>query len=122
MIPFFSLSPWRGGKLLYSTPQKNHIERQYGTVISGACCNGCMLQVFMFEVACDGVQLHKNYTVNMYVLRSRDARPNLAARTQNVRPLLIVPGPRDPKHYEVFNALVLEVFVLLGKDSGTSAA
>jgi hypothetical protein len=62
--------------------------------------------------------LLKNYTVNFYVLRSRDVPPDLLVKVTNASPLLIIPGPKDPKHWDVFNALVLEVFVALGIHSG----
>lgn len=73
----------------------------------------------MCEVAADGVQLGHNYTVNIYVLRCRDLPPRLASKAGSAVPLLIIPGPRDPKcGFAVFTSMVLSLFVALGPSSG----
>lgn len=79
------------------------------------------MQVSMFEVASDGVQLGHNYTVNMYVLRCRVLPPRLASKAGRAVPLLIIPGPRDPKcGLSVFTCFVLSLIVPLGSSSGAT--
>jgi hypothetical protein len=77
------------------------------------------MQVTTCEIACDGVQLGKNHTVNMYVLKCRDVPPWLAAKARTAYPLLIIPGPRDPAcGFAVFTSIILCLFVSLGSFSG----
>jgi hypothetical protein len=77
------------------------------------------LQVLNFGVACDGVQLGSNYTVNMYLARCRDAPPDIAVRSSNVQLFCLIPGPKDPKNgFVQHTSLVLDLLVALGPHSG----
>jgi hypothetical protein len=79
------------------------------------------MQVLYFGVAFDGVQLGKNYTVNMYVMRCRDAPPDIAVQSGTVVPLLIIPGPRDPEGgFDAYTSLVTHLFHAYGPRSGES--
>jgi hypothetical protein len=72
-----------------------------------------------FGVAFDGVQLGKNYTVNMYLLRCRDAPPDIAVQSGTVQPFLIIPGPRDPEGgFDPYTSLVMHLFHAYGPRSG----
>jgi hypothetical protein len=75
--------------------------------------------VLYFGVAFDGLQLGKNYTVNMYVMRCRDAPPDIAVQSGTVVPLLIIPGPRDPEGgFDAYTSLVMHLFHAYGPRSG----
>lgn len=77
------------------------------------------LQVLTYGVACDGVQLGKKYTVNMYLVRCRDAPSHVAVQTSNVHLLMLVPGPRDPPHgFAAHTNCILHLFHAYGPNSG----
>jgi hypothetical protein len=77
------------------------------------------VQVLHFGVAFDGVQIGKNYTVNIYLLRCRDTPPDMAVKSANVVPLLIIPGPKDPPNgFLPYTSLVMHLFHAYGPRSG----
>lgn len=58
--------------------------------------NSEVLQLLFCDMAFDGVQMGKKYTVNMFLLRCRDAPPHLAVNSSNIHLLMLVPGAKDP--------------------------
>ena len=82
-----------------------------------------MVQVFNYDVACDGLALCKKYTVNMYLIRSRDAPPSMAVHSRNVHLLMVIPGPSNPPNgFSAYTNCILHLFHAYGPQSGTVAA
>lgn len=79
------------------------------------------VQVLFFDVAFDGLQMGKKYTVNMYILRCRDTPPDLAVNTSNIHLLMLIPGPKDPPQgFAAHTNLMLHLFHAYGPKSGAN--
>lgn len=78
-------------------------------------------RVWFFDLAADGVAwgAKKTHSVQFFILRSRDAPPELAQTMKNVWPLLVIPGPEEPKSgFSVFMAMILQLFATLTQTGG----
>ena len=57
-----------------------------------------MLQVWLFDLACDSVELRKfvMHSAQIFLIRSRGAGVDVVCKGRNTKPIVIVPGPRGP--------------------------
>jgi hypothetical protein len=79
---------------------------------------GC-LQAFFVDLYADACELVKKQSVHIWMLRFKDAPPELVARGENVVEILVNEGGRtEPKCMEACFTLILEWLVALGPDSG----
>lgn len=72
------------------------------------------------EVASDGVEIRANSTngTQIFVAKCKSMMPDYIGTADNVKPLLIIPGPRAPKHFDVYWWMLFnEVFIKYGPRS-----
>jgi hypothetical protein len=67
--------------------------------------------VYPFELGGDGVQLtnRSGIETQLFVIRYRGAPPQLASCASNVRPAMVIPGPKCPKKLDVFFRILMWV-------------
>jgi hypothetical protein len=72
------------------------------------------VQAWFFDSAADGVSLRvfTCHSMQAFLVRSRDAAAQFVCKKRNVGScsILLIPGPKAPKHYAVFGFLVFETF------------
>lgn len=70
------------------------------------------LQVWIFDAASDGVEMRTftSHSLQVFLVRSRDASSQFVCKRQNVAPILLIPGPKAPRHYGVYWFLIFELF------------
>lgn len=75
-------------------------------------------QAIKCEVAADGVSWsdQTGRSSNFFVLKSKDAPPELASKQEHVHPLLIVPC--ESAEVTVFTVMVLMLFVVMSPKAG----
>jgi hypothetical protein len=76
------------------------------------------MQVLKCEVAADGVVWSEQTgrSSNFFVLKTKDAPPELASKQKHLHPLLIVPDEAAP--VAVFTVMVLMLFVVMSPKPG----
>jgi hypothetical protein len=76
------------------------------------------LQVWCWDVGCDGVGLRNfvMHSATILVIRCKDAPDDVVCKSCNVRPVLIIPGPRAPKKHQWRTYWYL-IFSLMGMHS-----
>ena len=69
------------------------------------------VQCWAFDAAADGVELRTftNHSMQCFICRCREADADFVCKKGNVAPILLIPGPKAPKHYAVFWWLVFQV-------------
>jgi hypothetical protein len=83
-------------------------------------CQTAHEQAVKCEVAADGLVWSEQTgrSSNFFVLKSKDAPPEIASKQKNVHPLLIVPN--EAARVTVFVVMVLMLFVVMSPKAGTS--
>jgi hypothetical protein len=78
------------------------------------------VQVFLVDLFADAAELVKGQSVHVWMLRAKDAPPEMAATASNVVEILVNEGRRgEPTCIEACFALIPEWLIALGPDSGT---
>lgn len=75
-------------------------------------CIACLVQVWPWEVASDGVEM-RNFVphgTQVFVVRCAAVSEDLLCKARNVKPILIIPGPVAPKDYAPYWRLILDLF------------
>jgi hypothetical protein len=73
------------------------------------------------DLYADAAEIVKGQSVHVWMLRFKDAPPELAATAMNVVEILVNEGRRgEPTCMEACFSLILEWFIALGPDSGAS--
>jgi hypothetical protein len=60
------------------------------------------------EIAADGVEIRANSTngTQIFLMKNKDMLPGFTSKASNVRPILIIPGPKVPKRFEVYFCII----------------
>jgi hypothetical protein len=69
------------------------------------------------EIAADGVEIRANSKngTQIFVMKCKDMLPGLMSKASNVRPILIIPGPKAPKQFDVYWHIIFEeLFIKYG--------
>lgn len=69
------------------------------------------------EVAADGVEIRANSThgTQIFVVKCKNMLDDFIGKAANVKPLLIIPGPKAPHSFDVYWHIILqELFVKNG--------
>jgi hypothetical protein len=76
------------------------------------------MQALRCEVAADGLLWSEGtgHSSNFFVLKCKDAPPNIASQQKHVHPLLIVPTEKGS--ITVFIVMILMLFVVMSSKSG----
>jgi hypothetical protein len=72
------------------------------------------------EIAADGVEIRANSTngTQIFLIKCKDMLDDFIANSKNVLPLLIIPGPKAPKSFEVYWRIIFdELFIRYGPGS-----
>lgn len=80
----------------------------------------CDMQVVGVEIAADGVEIRANSTngTQIFLIKCKDMPAGYIAKSGNVKPLLIIPGPKAPKHFDVYWHIIFsELFIKYGPKS-----
>jgi hypothetical protein len=79
------------------------------------------LQIRLYmEIGSDGVEIRQNSTngTQFFVVKCKAMMPDFIGCAENVKPLLIIPGPKAPKHFDVYWWMIFNgVFIKYGPAS-----
>jgi hypothetical protein len=77
------------------------------------------------EIAADGVEIRANSTngTQVFLIKCMDMLDDFISKSRNVLPLLIIPGPKAPKHFDVYWKIIFdELFIKYGPGTAGAAA
>lgn len=71
------------------------------------------MRVYM-EIAADGVQIRSNTTdgTQIFVAKCKDMHSDFMGKSANVKPFLIIPGPKAPKSFDVYWCIIFKEFFM----------
>lgn len=80
------------------------------------------VQVWPWELACDGVEMRHfvPHGTQVFVVRCAAVPPDLLCKARNVKPILVIPGPVAPRNFDPYWRLILDLFAAASPLGGVS--
>jgi len=80
------------------------------------------MQVWPMELASDGVEMRNfiPHGTQVFLIRCAAVGDGLLNKSRNVKPILIIPGPKSPKSHAVYWRIILDIFAKASPFGGTN--